>query len=297
MEFTGNIVALVTPFRNGAVDRVALARHVERVLTGGVSGVVPCGTTGESATLSHHEHDEVIALTIEAVAGRCAVLAGTGSNSTDEAIRLTRAAERAGATAALSVSPYYNKPSQAGLVQHFLAIADATSIPVVLYNIPGRCSVALTMDTITRLAEHPNIQAIKEATGDLENVTRIRATTSLAVLSGDDALTLPLLALGGHGVISVLSNVLPQRMTQLVAAGLRGDFATARAEHDRLFPLMKAMFLDTNPVPVKEAMAILGWVTRGFRSPLCEMSEPARARLEVALAPYRKELVTLEHAL
>jgi 4-hydroxy-tetrahydrodipicolinate synthase len=284
MEFAGNIVALVTPFRNGAVDREALAAQVERTLAGGVSAVVPCGTTGESPTLSHDEHDEVVELTLAAVRGRVPVIAGAGSNSTREAIRLTKAAEHAGADAVLSVNPYYNRPSQEGLVGHFLAIADATSLPIVLYNIPGRTGVELSIDTITTLARHPRIRAIKEATGNVDLVTQIRAGCDLAVLSGDDVLTLPMLALGASGVISVLSNLLPRDMTELVAAARSGDFATARERHERLHPLMRALFVETNPVPVKAAMAELGWIAADVRRPLAPLRPASLERLRAALA-------------
>ncbi len=284
MEFAGNIVAIVTPFRNGAIDRAALAAHVERMLEGGVSGIVPCGTTGESPTLSHDEHDEVVELTLAAVRGRVPVIAGAGSNSTREAIRLTKAAEHAGAQAVLSVNPYYNRPSQEGLVAHFLAIADATSLPVMLYNIPGRTGVELSIDTIARLAKHPNIRAIKEATGNVDQVTRIRATSDLAILSGDDVLTLPMMALGASGVVSVLANVLPRAMTELVAAARSGDFATARERHERLHPLMKALFVETNPVPVKAALAELGWIAPDVRRPLVELQPGSLAQVRAALA-------------
>jgi len=290
MEFTGNMVALVTPFRNGAVDHRALNDLCGRAIAGGVSGVVPCGTTGESPTLSHREHDEVVATVVEAVANRVPVVAGTGSNSTAEAVRLTRAAEQAGASAVLSVNPYYNKPNQAGLERHFLTIADATRLPVVLYDIPGRSGVTLSLPTLTRLAQHPNIRALKEATGNLDRVTSIRAATSLSVLSGDDALTLPFLALGGTGVISVLSNLLPRRMTRLVDAALGGDFAVAREEHELLHPLMRALFVDTNPIPVKSALGMLGWIDPELRLPLAQMSAADTATLEAALRPFREEL-------
>lgn len=290
MEFTGNIVALVTPFRNGAVDHAALSALCERVIAGGVSGVVPCGTTGESATLSHQEHDDVVAMVVEAVAGRVPVIAGTGSNSTAEAIRLTRAAEGAGASAVLSVSPYYNKPSQRGLERHFLAIADATRLPVVLYDIPGRSGVELSLPVLARLSEHPNIRAIKDATGKVERVTDLRAHTKLAVLSGDDAQTLPRIALGAVGVVSVASNVVPARVTRMVDLAMRGEFAAARAEHERLFALMKALFMDTNPVPVKEALALLGWMEPELRLPLCALDPEGRAILAAALEPFRAEL-------
>jgi 4-hydroxy-tetrahydrodipicolinate synthase len=288
--FAGNIVALVTPFRNGALDAAALKTSVDRVIEGGVSALVPCGTTGESPTLTHDEHDAVVALTVEAANGRVPVIAGAGSNSTAEAIRLTKAAAAAGAAAVLSVNPYYNRPSQAGLVQHFLAIADASDVPIVLYNIPSRCGVELSLETIARLAAHPRIRAIKEATGNVENVTRIRATTDLAVLAGDDALALPMMALGATGVISVLSNLMPGAMTRLVHAAAAGDLARARAEHDRLHPLMKMLFVETNPAPVKAAMAHVGWILPELRAPLCPLADANRAQLERALAPFREEI-------
>ena len=290
MEFTGNIVALVTPFRNGAVDHGALTTLCERVVAGGVSGVVPCGTTGESPTLSHAEHDAVVAHVVEAVGGRVPVIAGAGSNSTGEAVRLSRAAEQAGASAVLTVNPYYNKPSQEGLERHFLEIADSTRLPLVLYDIPGRTGVELDLKTLTKLSTHPNIRAIKEATGRVDRVTAIRSATSLAVLSGDDALTLPMLALGGVGVISVISNLLPRRMTAMVQAALRHDLATARQEHDALFPLMRALFLDPNPVPVKEALGMLGLLEPEVRPPLCPMGAENRTRLATALEPFRGEI-------
>jgi 4-hydroxy-tetrahydrodipicolinate synthase len=286
MEFTGNIVALVTPFRNGAIDGKALARLIEHVLAGGVSGVVPCGTTGESPTLSHEEHDRVVGLTVDAVRGRCRVIAGAGSNCTEEAIRLTQAAAKLGADAVLSVNPYYNRPSQEGLFRHFMAIADASPVPVVLYNIPGRTAVELGLETIVRLAEHRNIGAIKEATGNVENVTRIRAATKLAVLSGDDSLTLPMIALGAQGVVSVLGNLLPRQVTDLVARALRGDLAGARALHDELFPAMKALFLETNPAPIKAALAAAGLCSEELRLPVCAIGSDTRQKLMATLKPY-----------
>lgn len=286
MDFTGDMVALVTPFRNDAIDEPALRQHVDRMIAAGVAAVVPCGTTGESATLSHTEHDAVIALVIEAAAGRTPVIAGTGSNSTAEAVRLSRAAQAAGADAVLSVTPYYNRPTQEGLRRHFLAVAEAIDIPVVLYDIPGRTGVALSIDTIATLAAHPNIRAIKEATGNVENVTLIRRATDLAVLAGDDALTLPIVALGGRGVVSVLANLLPAEVQSLVRAALDGDFTAARAQHDRLHPIMRAMFLETNPVPIKTALAAAGLIRPGFRLPLCEMRPENRERLLAAITPF-----------
>ena len=290
MEFTGNIVALVTPFRNGAVDGRALTRLVDHVIAGGAAGLVPCGTTGESPTLSHEEHDEVVGITVDAANGRVPVIAGTGSNCTEEAIRLTRAAGKHGASAVLSVNPYYNRPTQEGLYRHFMAIADQSTVPIVLYNIPGRSAVELSLETISRLAAHPNIQAIKEATGNVENVTRLRLATKLCVLSGDDALTLPMLALGATGVISVLGNLLPQRMTELVRAGRAGDFAAALKLHDRLFPLMKALFVESNPAPAKAALAAIGMMTEELRLPLCPIGAESRKAVLAALEPFLPEL-------
>lgn len=290
MEFAGNMVALVTPFRNGSVDRSALGTLVEHVLAGGVAAVVPCGTTGESPTLSHDEHNEVVAFVVEKVAGRVPVVAGTGSNSTTEAIALTKAAEKAGANACLSVNPYYNKPSQEGLRQHFLAVAEASQLPVILYNIPGRCGIELSLETIQKLGAHENIQAIKEATGNVENVSHIRRHTDLAVLSGDDSLTLAMLALGARGVISVISNLLPAQMTSLVNSALEGNFATARKEHDRLFPLMKAMFLESNPAPIKACLSRAGMIENQLRLPLCPVSEAVLPRLMAQLEPFLADI-------
>ncbi len=290
MDFNGNMVALVTPFRNGSLDTGAFTQLIERVIDGGVSGIIPCGTTGESPTLSHQEHDEVIRLAVETANHRVPVVAGTGSNSTAEAVRLTKAAKKSGANAVLSVSPYYNKPTQAGLVSHFRTVADATDLPVVLYDIPGRCGVALASRSTAELARHPNIQAIKIATGDVEDVSRIRAQTDLAPLSGDDSLTLPMMALGAAGVISVISNLLPRRMTRMVQAAQEGDFATARLEHDTMYPLMKAMFVESNPAPVKAALAKMGWLANELRLPLCSVSDDGMRVVEEELAPFLDEL-------
>ncbi len=279
MEFKGNYVALITPFRNGEVDYKALEALVEHQIQGGVSGLVPCGTTGESPTLTHEEHDKVIEEVLRFASGRVPVIAGTGSNSTSEAIRLTRHAEEAGASAALVVSPYYNKPSQEGLLAHFEAIANATSLPIILYQIPGRCSIEISLETITKLAEHPGIQAIKEATGNLGNVSEIRRRTDLQILSGDDNLTLPIISLGGSGVISVLSNLLPHQISSLVQAGLEGNMKEALILHESLFPLMRAMFLETNPQPIKTALAVQGFCAEEFRLPLIPMSQKNRKEL------------------
>jgi len=290
MEFTGNMVALVTPFRNGDLDLEAMAALIDRMLAGQISALVPCGTTGESPSLSHAEHDRVVSSVVEAVAGKVPVIAGAGSNSTEEAIRLTKAAERAGAQAVLSVNPYYNRPSQAGLIRHFAKIADCSSLPVVLYNIPARTGVALSIDTIAELGQHPNIRAIKDATGNVTNITPMRERTDLAILSGDDSLTLPMMALGASGVISVTSNLLPREMSKLVQACLENDIQTARNLHDRLHPLMLAMGLETNPLPIKTALAMQGRICEEFRLPLCPMAEGHRETLSRALAPYADEL-------
>lgn len=284
MKLTGNMVAVATPFRNDAVDIEALKRHVDRLLEAGVDALVPCGTTGESATLSHDEHDAVIEQVIARVDRRVPVIAGTGSNSTAEAVRLSRAAQDAGADALLSVTPYYNRPTQEGLKRHFLTIAEAVDVPVILYDIPGRTGVMMEVDTIAAIAAHPNVRAIKEASGQVERVSAIRGACGLAVLAGDDALALPILALGGVGLISVLANVLPAEVSRLVHSALAGDFASARQLHDRLFPAMKAMFVETNPVPVKAAMAAAGWCTPEVRLPLAPLAAESQRRLLAALA-------------
>ncbi len=286
LNFTGNMVALATPFRNGRLDLESLSALVEHVIQGGVSAVIPCGTTGESPTLSHDEHDQVVSHVVECVAGRVMVIAGAGSNSTQEAIRLTKAAQKEGANAVLSVNPYYNKPTQAGMLQHFRAVADASSLPVVLYNIPGRCGVELSVATCLELASHPNIQAMKEATGNVENVTQLCRDSDLAVLSGDDSLTLPMMALGASGVISVLSNVLPDRVTRMVQAALDSDLATARKEHNQLFPLMKALFLESNPAPAKACLAQMGLMADELRLPLCPVGDGTRKILQDLFAPF-----------
>ncbi len=279
MEFRGTYVALVTPFKNGLIDFEALSSHVERQISGGVTGLVPCGTTGESPTLNHEEHNLVVEKVVEMAAGRVPVIAGTGSNSTSEAIASTQTAEKAGAQAALVVSPYYNKPTQEGLYRHFKAIAECSSLPVMLYNIPGRCGVEIDLDTTQRLAELENVQCMKEATGSLTNISELKHKTGLAVLSGDDNITLPTLSLGGDGVVSVISNLYPDKMSKLVAAGLAGDFVGALAIHNEIFPAMMGMFLETNPIPVKTALAIKGLLKEEFRAPLCEMAPDNRARL------------------
>ncbi|CAB4244351.1 4-hydroxy-tetrahydrodipicolinate synthase [Methylacidimicrobium sp. AP8] len=287
MKLSGTYTALVTPFRGGAVDEEALRRLVEAQIEGGVAGVVPVGTTGESPTLTHEEHIRVIAKTVEFAAGRVAVVAGTGSNSTAEAIDLTRAAEDAGADAALLVAPYYNKPSQAGLYAHFAAIAQSTRLPLVLYNIPGRCGVEIAAETVQALArEHKSIIGLKEAGGSVDRLSQLRQLLpeDFALLSGDDSLTLPFLSVGAVGVISVASNLVPKAVVNLVESFLSGKVAKAERLHRRLYPLFRDLFVETNPVPIKTALALRGWISPEVRLPLVPLQPSSRARLEKTLA-------------
>lgn len=277
----GPITAMITPFRGGDVDFDRLAANVCGQIDNGICGLVPVGTTGESPTLSHEEHRKVIECVVETTAGRVKVIAGTGSNATDEALALTGHARSVGADAALVVNPYYNKPTQEGMYRHFMKIADV-GLPVVLYNIPGRTSVALAPATIARLAAHPNIVAIKEATGSMDTASEIMSLCDpqkFTVLSGDDSLTLPLMALGAQGVISVLSNLMPKRVRELTDAALCGDFGRAAQIHQDLFPLFKAIFIETNPIPIKTAMAMAGMDSGELRLPMCEMTGENRAAL------------------
>lgn len=283
----GCITALVTPFRNGEVDYARLGEQIDFQIAGGVDGLVPCGTTGESPTLSHEEHERVVAFTAERVRRRVPVIAGAGSNSTREALRLTKHAKAVGADATLQVVPYYNKPTQEGQYRHFRAIAEAADLPVVLYNIPGRCGTGMTPETVARLRKDcPNITAIKEATGSLDQASEITTLCDIVILSGDDSLTLPLAAVGGRGVISVASNIVPADVKALCASFLAGDFTRARTLHRRLFTLCKALFLETNPIPVKAAMAMLDRDTGEVRSPMCELRPDTRKKLAAALREY-----------
>lgn len=286
-QFAGLTVALVTPFRGGAVDEAALRKLVDWHVEAGTNCVSPVGTTGESPTLSHDEHERVIAIVCEQAAGRVKVMAGTGSNSTAEAIRLTRFAKQAGADAALSVAPYYNKPAQEGFYQHFKAIAEQVDLPVILYNIPGRTAKNIEPDTIARLAELPNIVGIKESTGSMDQASQILATTQLTVLSGDDSLTLPLLALGGRGVVSVVGNIVPRDVLGLLKAFAAGDLAAARQWHLKLFPLCRDLLgLSTNPIPIKAAMKMLGRDSGEVRLPMTALSAADEQRLAATLGAY-----------
>lgn len=286
MQFTGAFTALVTPFKNGAVDEERYRRFVEWQIEQGIHGLVPCGTTGESATLTHEEHERVIEICIDQAKGRVPVLAGAGSNNTSEAIQLAKFAKKAGADGALLITPYYNKPTQEGLYRHFKAIAEAVDLPLVPYNVPGRTGCNLLPATIGRLSrELPNIVGIKEATGNLAQVSDVleNCPPTFQVLSGDDFTVLPLLSLGGCGVISVTSNVAPAKMAALCNAFKGGDIATARRIHFELAPLNRAMFLETNPIPVKTAAAMMGLMDLEFRLPLCPLADGNAEKLRAAL--------------
>ena len=280
------MTALVTPFRNGEFDEETYRELIDWQIASGTDALIPCGTTGESATLSHQEHDRVVEICVEAVGGRVPVIAGAGSNSTAEALRLTRHAKEAGADGALLITPYYNKPTQEGLYRHYSHIAAEVDIPIVMYNVPSRTGTNLLPETVARLAAIPNIAAVKEATADLYQVSKIVQLCGdrLAVISGDDFTVLPLLAVGGKGVISVVSNIAPADMAALVDSFFAGDLEKARAMHDRLTPLAEAMFFETNPIPVKTALEMMGKVKFEVRLPLTEMSEVNRGRLEKVLS-------------
>ena len=281
----GAYTALITPFRDGQVDYDRLKANVAFQIEQGIDGVVPVGTTGESPTLSHEEHGKVIEAAVQAAAGRVKVIAGTGSNATSEAVALTRHAASVGADAALMVNPYYNKPTQDGLYHHFMTVADAVDLPIVLYNIPGRTNITMLPETVARLAEHENIVAIKEATGSLDIASEIASISNITIISGDDSLTLPLMSIGGKGVISVLSNLMPAKIKALVDAGLSGDFEQARKLHLELFGLCKGMLtLSTNPIPIKAAMALAGLDTGELRLPLYPLDDANTAKLEKLLS-------------
>jgi len=292
MNFRGTFTALVTPFRDGAFDENAYEQLIKWQIESGVSGIVPVGTTGESPTLDHAEHNRVIEIAVktaranDAKNSRCKVIAGTGSNSTAEAISLTQEAERAGADAALLVAPYYNKPTQEGLFRHFKAIAENTKLPLILYSIPGRCGIEISVETTARLArECENIVAIKEAGGSVERVNQLRAALpeSFDILSGDDPLTLPFMACGAIGVISVASNIIPREIVQMVNLILDGDISGARSLHYKFYELFKHLFLETNPVPIKTALAWAGRIAPELRLPLCEMSDANQRTLLATL--------------
>lgn len=287
--FEGTHTALVTPFRNDQVDEEAFRALIDFQISEGISGIVPVGTTGESPTLTHEEHNEVIRIAIEAAAGRCKVIAGTGSNSTAEAIATTVEAEKMGADAALLVAPYYNKPTQEGLYRHYRAIAESVKIPLVLYSIPGRCGVEIGIDTVVRLAaDCPNIFSIKEAGGTVERVSQLRDALpdSFEILSGDDSLTLPFLSAGGVGVISVASNIIPREVSHLVKSWLAGKPDGATKLHRKWYPLFKALFVESNPVPIKAALALQGRMRPDVRLPLVPLSDRNAVGIETILRKY-----------
>ncbi len=287
--FQGSIVAIVTPFKNGKVDEKAYADLIEWHIKEGTNAIVPVGTTGESATLDYEEHHRVIEVAIETVNKRVPVIAGTGANATEETITMTRRAKEAGADGALHVSPYYNKPTQEGIFRHYKAVADAVDIPIVLYNVPGRTSSNVLPETVARLAEVRNIVAIKEATGSMKQVSDVirLCGDNITVLSGDDSTTFTLMALGGKGVISVVANVLPKTMSAMCKAVLEGNYDEARKLHYELEPMANAMFIETNPIPVKTAISLMGKIGEEFRLPLCEMSPANKEKLKDVMQSYK----------
>ena len=286
-SFAGLSVAIITPFKNGAVDYDLLQQHIEFQIKAGTTAVVPVGTTGESPTLDFEEHEKVLKAVVEAASGKIKVMAGTGANSTQEALRLTAHAQKIGADAALVVAPYYNKPTQEGFYQHYKLLAESVDIPICVYNIPGRCAKNIEPETIVRLAEFPNIGMVKEATGSMDQASSIIAQTDLTVLSGDDSLTLPLLALGGRGIISVVGNIIPQDMIAICKAFDAGDTVKARELHYKTYALCRDMLsLSTNPIPIKAAMKMLGRDTGELRLPMTPLSEAEEARLRKTLQDY-----------
>ncbi len=287
--FKGSIVAIVTPFKNNTVDEKKLRELVQFQIKNGTAAILPCGTTGESPTLSHEEHDRVIEICIDAADRKIPILAGTGSNSTAEAIRLTKHAADAGADAVLSVTPYYNKPMQEGIYLHFKAIAESVDIPIILYNIPGRTSRNIEPETMARLAKDcKNIIGVKEAAGSLEQMQTIKllCPKNFILFSGDDALTLPLLSIGGVGVISVIANIIPADVVRMIQLFEKGDIKAAQDLHYKMLPLVKAIFIETNPAPVKEAMEMLGMCSADLRLPLCRLSQKSKDTLKDALKQY-----------
>ena len=286
--FEGSFVAIVTPFKNGEVDASALRELIEFHIVNGTNGIVPCGTTGESATLSHAEHEEVIRISVETCKGRIPVLAGTGSNATQEAIELTLRAQKIGANGALLITPYCNKPTQEGLFQHFSTVAKETDIPIILYNVPSRTSINMLPSTVARLSSVNNIVGIKEASGSLVQVSEVidLCGPDFEVISGEDPLTWPILAIGGKGVISVTANLVPNKFAKLVDAARTGDVETAKALHYELLKLNDIMFIETNPIPVKSALALMDRIQNEFRAPLCPPSEESLSQLKTVLKAY-----------
>jgi 4-hydroxy-tetrahydrodipicolinate synthase len=287
--FSGAWSAIVTPFRDGAVDEAALREFIEWQIQSGIDGIVACGSTGESATLSHAEHEQVIKLSVEVARKRIPVMAGTGSNSTAEALRLTSFAREVGADGALMISPYYNKPTQEGIYKHFKMIATTVDLPIIVYNIPGRTGSNILPETFARMCDVKNIVGIKEASGSIDQISDIRRLCGerLVIMAGDDSFALPDMALGGKGVISVISNVMPRETHELTAAALAGDFARARDIHFRMLPLMRTLFIETNPIPVKMALALMGKCSPEMRMPLLQLSGGATEKLRSVMKELR----------
>ncbi|MEK7865513.1 MAG: 4-hydroxy-tetrahydrodipicolinate synthase [Planctomycetota bacterium] len=284
MKLHGSIPALVTPFKGGVVDLDGLASLVDFQVEEGSGGIVACGTTGEASTMTLEERAAVVRAVVQRVHGRIPVIAGTGSNDTRATIAQTRAAREWGADAALVVTPYYNKPTQEGLFLHYKAVAEATDLPVILYNVPGRTSVSFTPETVARVAQLPRVVAIKEASGSLDFVTQLRNLSDIPILSGEDSLTFPMIAMGAVGVVSVVANILPKETAALCSKALAGDLTGARAIHQRLFPVIKALFIESNPIPVKTALRLMGRGNGEVRLPLCAMSSENESKLKAALA-------------
>ncbi|HEY2663392.1 MAG TPA: 4-hydroxy-tetrahydrodipicolinate synthase [Candidatus Binataceae bacterium] len=287
--FNGALSALITPFRDGVVDEKAFRELIEWQIESGIDGIVPCGSTGESATLSHAEHEQVIRLAIQQARKRVPVLAGTGSNSTAEAIRLTTFAREAGADGALLISPYYNKPTQEGILKHYKMIASSVDLPLFVYNIPGRTGSNITPETFARLSEIKNIVGVKEASGAMDQISDIHRLcgNKFTVLSGDDSLTLPIMALGGKGVIATITNLMPRETHDLAAAALAGDFARAREIHYKMLPLMRALFVETNPIPVKYAVSLIRKCSPEVRMPMTAITPPSAEKLRAAMKDLR----------
>jgi len=284
--FSGSIVAIVTPFKNGLIDEKAYEKLIEFQIANGTKGIVPCGTTGESATLSHTEHNYLVKLTCDIVRKRVPVIAGTGSNSTAEAIALTARAKEVGANAALLISPYYNKPTQEGLYQHFKKIAEEIDFPLVIYNVPSRTAVSINPDTVARLSEIKQIVAIKDATGNLDYTSEVISKCNITVLSGNDSQTFPMMALGGKGVISVAANIIPKDVAEMVDSFLDGDIEKAKKLHFKMFKLFNALFYETNPIPVKAALELMGIIGSEIRLPLTKMSEDNKVKLIKEMEEY-----------
>lgn len=281
--FSGSLCAIITPFKKGKIDEEALRNLIAFQIQNGTKGIVPCGTTGESATMSHEEHRRVIDITVEAVNKQVPVIAGTGSNSTNEATLLTRYAKDAGVDGALLITPYYIKPTQEGLFRHYRQIADEVDIPQILYNVPGRTGVSITPETVARLATHPNIVAIKDATGSLDYASEIHALCDITILSGNDSLNLPLLSIGAKGAISVATNVIPRQVADMIDFFLAGNTKKAEELHKKIFPLVRSLFIETNPIPVKAALEMMSLIGGEIRMPLTPLSDKAASQLRAEM--------------